>query len=59
MKRKNFPEENKDMNGAADGSIPAERALSEYQSRQFERMLNEARLREYALTFLKNGGNIL
>ncbi len=42
MKRKNFPEENKGMNGAADGEIPAERALSEYQSRQCERMLDEA-----------------
>ena len=59
MKRKNFPEENKDMNGAADGEIPAERALSEYQSRQCERMLDEARLRAYASTLTKNGGNII
>lgn len=56
MKRKNFPRESKTASGAADGGIPSERALSEYQSRQYERMLDEARLRGYALRFSKNGG---
>lgn len=59
MKRKNFPAEQDIYHSAADGGVPAERALSEYQSRQYERMLEEARLREYASKFIKNGGNIL
>lgn len=55
MKRKNFPNEYMTTDGA-DGGIHAERAQSEYQSRQCERVLGEQRLRVYALRFLKNGG---
>lgn len=58
MKRKNFPAE-QCAERSADGGIPAERALSEYQSRQYERMLEEARLRTYASTIIKKGGNII
>ena len=58
MKRKNFPAEQFPYDGA-DGGIPAEEAISQYQSKQVERMLNEAHLRQCANTFMKKGGGIL
>ena len=58
MKRKNYPCEST-FSACADGDIPAENAISQYQSYKSARTLSEAHLRQSINAFIKKGGNLL